>query len=474
MKESLVKDLTDFANLCIKNPYRADTRLKTKLMARKLLKIYETRDHIIQSLIGLGQDFARHRIASTHQNGSLQDHDELVWQMENEVAVVLLGALRFAGALEMDSRHYDAGKYAQLIAPEILDVVTVRKWNPLGVIAAAKRCETHLENKLKGTSPELTKARAAVWSAAFGDNLSTAMRYGHILRKQNVLIYGDSGSGKEEAAKAILDGTFQETGTDVRHCHSINVAAIQPNLIESELFGHIKGAFTGANTGKTGAIQAADTGILFLDEIGELPRYLQSKFLRVMETGRVQRVGDNREIPVDVRYIAATHRNLEQMVGQNRFRLDFFYRLYGSSVIMPRLSDFIDQDLPDLIEKFMPLENQTELGTVTEFLRSTYQDYQWPGNVRELRNVIFDYVLRGSDQTTPRPEFGTGDGTTAQRIDRNDIPQAIMDVSWTESELLSWYRRRALDKHKSRASAAGAIGVSIRTLERFCKADGGN
>jgi len=469
METSTVNELYDFAELCGKNPYLEGRRIRVGLMDRKLLKKFGDRERIVQAMIQLAQDLAQECVADDSADGDRTDREELVWTSENVLAMVVLGTLRYAAEKEWQSDHFDDHRYMRLLTSEIRDALSQRTWNAVGVLAAAWRCESHLDNELKGASAALVQSRAAVWSAAFGDSLSTAMRYHRIIRKQNVLIYGESGSGKEEAARALMEGTFQDSGISCRPCHSINVAAIQPNLIESELFGHVKGAFTGADRNKTGAIQSADNGTLFLDEIGELPRHLQSKFLRVMETGRVQPVGGGKDIDIDVRYIAATHRHLETMVMQQKFRLDFFYRLYGVGITLPRLADIIQMDLSDLVEKFMPPDKTAETGTVTELIRRQYAGHTWPGNVRELRNLIYDFILRGLDRSPLRPTFETAAGVTPKPVAGDELPQEIITVGWTETELIDWYRNRAMNKFRTRNKAADALGCHPRTLERFSK-----
>ncbi len=196
-----------------------------------------------------------------------------------------------------------------------------------------------------------------------------------------VLIGGETGSGKDVMARAIhAQSTRAKKAFVVFDC-----AAVAPNLIESELFGHVKGAFTGANESREGAFVRADGGTLFLDEIGELALDLQPKLLRALEQRTVRPVGGGKEIPIDVRIIAASHRNLEQIVKEQHFRQDLFFRLSVVTVQIPSLRQRLE-DLPMIIEKLLVMGGKP-IGLAPETM-TILEKYDWPGNVRELRNVI--------------------------------------------------------------------------------------
>lgn len=203
-----------------------------------------------------------------------------------------------------------------------------------------------------------------------------------------VLIQGESGVGKEMVARAVHDLSGRRQAPYV----VLNCGAISPNLIESELFGHEKGAFTGAERQHKGAFEQANGGTLFLDEIGELPPALQSKILRILEYQRVRRVGGREEIAVNVRLVAATHRDLARMVSQGQFREDLFYRLYVLPLRVPPLRER-RQDIPLLaghfLKKFAP-ERGLELAPETV---DKLSEFVWPGNVRELKNTILRAIV---------------------------------------------------------------------------------
>ena len=201
-----------------------------------------------------------------------------------------------------------------------------------------------------------------------------------------VLITGESGTGKELAARAV----HRRSGRNRRHFVPINCASIPENLLESELFGHEKGAFTGADKLKIGLFELSHQGTLFLDEIGELPVGLQAKLLRALETHEIQRVGGLRSIPVDIRLIAATNRNLQQHVDSGRFRRDLYFRLNVVEIRMPPLRK-MKEDIPDLAEHIvrrLAVQFEKPRLSIDETALELLQAYWWPGNVRELENVL--------------------------------------------------------------------------------------
>lgn len=204
-----------------------------------------------------------------------------------------------------------------------------------------------------------------------------------------ILIQGETGSGKELVARALHSLSPFATGPFV----PINCGAISPELIESELFGHEKGAFTGAQATRKGAFESAEKGTLFLDEIGELPLELQPKLLRVLEQRVVQRVGSHTEIPVSCRLLAATHRDLKADAAHGRFREDLFFRLHVVPLRIPPLRDRAE-DIPFLVGHF--LAEKGNGASLSEGAFRRLQQYRWPGNVRELKNVLTRACLTGS------------------------------------------------------------------------------
>ncbi len=200
----------------------------------------------------------------------------------------------------------------------------------------------------------------------------------------DVLIHGESGTGKELVATEIVQRSSRAQGPLV----VVDCGSISPTLVESELFGHVRGAFTGADRDREGAFEAADGGTVFLDEIGELPLELQPKLLRALEQREVRRVGTSRSKRVDVRVIAATHRELEREVNRGRFRDDLFYRLAKVNVRVPPLRDRIE-DLSALVESFLVAFGRRDGGRLfSPEVLEQMMHHDWPGNVRELRNYV--------------------------------------------------------------------------------------
>ncbi|NTU43561.1 MAG: sigma 54-interacting transcriptional regulator [Nitrospirales bacterium] len=208
-----------------------------------------------------------------------------------------------------------------------------------------------------------------------------------------VLLLGETGTGKEVIANAIHSASARKDGPFIK----VNCGAIPEGLIDSELFGHEKGAFTGAVSQKRGRFERAHGGTIFLDEIGELPHQAQVRLLRVLQSKEIERVGGSRQIPVDIRIIAATHRNLESMVSENRFREDLWFRLNVFPIVMPPLR-YRQEDIPALIRHFVREKSQ-EFGMplppdIHPTAMARLMNYPWPGNVRELQNLVERELIR--------------------------------------------------------------------------------
>jgi len=234
----------------------------------------------------------------------------------------------------------------------------------------------------------------ATFGQAVGASATMKQLFGILERvsqsDSTVLLLGETGTGKEVLARAI----HERSRRAARPFVVVDCGAVAPSLIESELFGHIKGAFTGAIADRNGAFLEADTGTVFLDELGELPLELQPKLLRVLEAGTVRRVGEDKHRKVDVRIVAATHRDLEREVEANRFRRDLYYRLAVVPVTVPPLRDRLE-DIPLLAQHFVKGMGRGEF-ELPRTLLSRFSAYHWPGNVRELRNLV-ERALAGAD-----------------------------------------------------------------------------
>ncbi len=283
-----------------------------------------------------------------------------------------------------------------------------------------------------------------------------------------VLINGETGAGKEVIARAIHDSSPRKK----KPLRTINCAAIPGMLIESVLFGHEQGAFTGAEKSARGIFEQADGGTVLLDEIGELAPSAQAALLRVLETKKVTRVGGDKEIAVDVRVIAATHRDLEAMVAAGRFREDLLYRLNTMTLRIPPLRERVDE-IRALAERFLKDANDqagTSVRTIDPRAMSALESYSWPGNVRELRNAIERaVVLAEGNAITPADltDRITGGSMRAQTVD----PEAAEsgDMPADHKEHLKRYEAqlilKALHKHNgNQTEAAKALGLPLRTL----------
>ena len=271
-----------------------------------------------------------------------------------------------------------------------------------------------------------------------------------------VLIEGETGTGKELVARAIHQGSLRSRGPFVK----LNCAAMPGGLIESELFGHERGAFTGAWTQTTGRFQLAHQGTLFLDEIGDLPLDLQPKLLRVLQEQEFERLGSVRSIRVDVRVVAATNQDLAQMVRERRFRADLFYRLNVFPIAVPALRDR-SEDIPHLAHHFAQLfarrmnkENFHIPEEVIEVLRL----HDWPGNIRELQNVIERAVVMssGPDLRVPLGEF--------RSVIKNETPSAIRTLAAAEREHIEDTLRQVGWVVGGSGGAAARLGVARTTL----------
>jgi PAS domain S-box-containing protein len=240
----------------------------------------------------------------------------------------------------------------------------------------------------------------------------------------NVIILGESGTGKELVARAIHDLSARKDRPMVR----VNCASIPKELFESEFFGHVRGSFTGAIKDRVGRFELADSGTLFLDEVGEIPLDLQSKLLRVLQEGQFERVGDERTRTVKVRLIAATNRDLLAEAKAGRFRLDLYYRLSVFPIEVPPLRERME-DVGELAEHFIK-QSARRLGVprprLTKLHVQELQDYDWPGNVRELQNVVERAVIlaRGGKLQFDLPRRGGGGVRLKQPV---EIPQASAD-----------------------------------------------
>ena len=276
-------------------------------------------------------------------------------------------------------------------------------------------------------------------------------------RDATVLIRGESGTGKELIAQAIHQQSLRANGAFI----AVNCAALPETLLESELFGHEKGAFTGAEKQKRGRFELADGGTIFLDEIGDMSPATQAKLLRILQSKELTRLGSEEMLHVDVRTIAATNRNLEELIKANAFREDLYYRLNVFPIYLPPLRERKD-DIPGLVLHFLKKNSQPENKMDPHTLRAL-MNYHWPGNVRELENIIERMIiLSGDDPISVEflpPQFqGIAQSTGSFSI---EIPEAGLSIDAVEKELIN----KALKKARGNKShAAKLLGITRRKL----------
>jgi DNA-binding NtrC family response regulator len=318
-------------------------------------------------------------------------------------------------------------------------------WGRLRAENAYLRGEVNVGTEMVGSSPSMQKLRNLIQQV--GPTQAT------------VLIHGESGTGKELVARAIREASPRKHQSYIR----LNCAAIPENLIESELFGHEKGAFTGASGKRYGRFEMADGGTLLLDEISEIPISLQSKLLRVLQEREFERLGGNRTVKVDVRVLATTNRNLREEVRAGRFREDLYFRLNVVPVLVPPLREregdvdlLVDFFLRVFSEKYVKPGPMLSPGT-----RETLRKSVWPGNVRELQNCIERAVIL----TDSSRQFALTDFGLAERIGDEGIvpPEAEEDLSLDQLERR--YVEKALKRTRGHVTrAAGLLGISVRAL----------
>jgi DNA-binding NtrC family response regulator len=359
------------------------------------------------------------------------------------------------GTIESAIKAMKMGAYDYITKPFQMDelLLTVRK-----------ALETHLLKK------EVIRLRKEVESRyhfhqLIGKSLSMQKIYGLIERisdsSSNVLITGESGTGKELVAKAIHYNGVRKEGPFV----AINCAAIPETLLESELFGYKKGAFTDAKSDKKGLIFEANEGTLFLDEITEMPLTLQAKLLRVIEEREVRPLGDTNSYPIDVRIISSSNRNIKSTIQEGRFREDLYYRLNVIDIQLPPLRER-KEDIPLLIQHFITKfsnEFKKNISGVSKDALKLLLNYSWPGNVRELENVI-QRAITLSQHDTILPEDLPP--SMLQETDKNVLEKAVQE-KYTINQLEKEYIRRILvEVGGNKSKAAEILGLDRKTLYR--------
>ncbi len=359
------------------------------------------------------------------------------------------------GTIESAIKAMKMGAYDYITKPFQMDelVLTVRKAleNRLlkkEVIRLRKEVESRYDfHQLIGKSPSMQKIYDLI------ERISDS--------SSNVLITGESGTGKELVAKAIHYNGVRKEGPFV----AINCAAIPETLLESELFGYKKGAFTDAKSDKKGLIFEANEGTLFLDEITEMPLTLQAKLLRVIEEREVRPLGDTNSYPIDVRIISTSNRDIASLIQQGRFREDLYYRLKVIDIEMPPLRER-KEDIPILVQHFIhkfSKELKKAVSSVSEDALKILLNYFWPGNVRELENIIQRAI------TLSQHEVILPDDLPASIIQKTDekLFEKAMEEKFTLDQLEKEYIKRVLiETGGNKSKAAERLGLDRKTLYR--------
>jgi two-component system nitrogen regulation response regulator NtrX len=294
--------------------------------------------------------------------------------------------------------------------------------------------------------------------------------------ESRVCILGETGTGKELVARTIHDRSPRSSGPFV----TLNCAAVPAELIESELFGHEKGSFTGASGRHIGKFEQADQGTIFLDEIGDMPLHMQAKLLRVLEEGEVERIGGDKPIEVNVRVLVATHRDLEARVREEKFRQDLFHRIYVFPLVLPPLRER-REDIPALVDHFAAQvcsQNGWKAVPFSGEAMQALQSYSWPGNVRELRNMVERLMLLASDgqviletvqsalsRNSSSAADAAGSGLLADRVQSFEREVILAELKRSQNNVTLAAKTLGLERSHLYKKAEH-LGIDLRSLRR--------
>lgn len=381
--------------------------------------------------------------------------DLIEWTRKTDPRIIILAVTAF-GSIELAVRAVKLGAYDFLtkpVEPAVLGVALDR-----AIEARSLRGEVEA---LRGALATETAVRGVIGkSRALGDIMSLVRRVAD--SPATVLVTGPSGSGKERVARALHEASKRKDKPFI----AVNSAAIPEQLLESELFGYTKGAFTDARHDKKGLFVEAHGGTLFLDEIGDLPLVLQAKLLRVLEERQVRPLGATRTTPIDVRIVAATHNDLHRAVAEGRFREDLFYRLAVIEISIPPLRDR-PEDIMPLAEHFLKNAAQRSGLRIQGFSGAAARmvmAHQWPGNVRELENAVERAVaLANNDWISPDDL-----PMAVQKPKAPDIFAGAAERMMTLEDVERAYVEHVLERcGGNKVRAAAALGISRRTIQRW-------
>ena len=377
-------------------------------------------------------------------------------QLNPEISVIIMTAF---GRIEDAVQAMKSGAFDYLTKPIDLDEVEL-------IISRASEIK-HLTRENQQLRERLRDkhrfGNIITNSSLMEEILSLASRAAN--SRASVLISGESGTGKELAARAIHYASPRAEKPII----TVNCAAISENLLESELFGHEKGAFTGAVKQKAGLVEKADGGTLFLDEAGDIPLSVQVKLLRFLQFGEFQHIGETKTRKVDVRLITATNRNIEALIEKNKFREDFYYRLNVINIHIPALRQR-KEDIPLLIDHFIKKyakENEKSISGISSEALDILMKYNYPGNIRELENLIERMVVLARDEIITRSELPVQFTAAKEPESRKTSPAAVYTGSFKEQteafekDLIT----RALEQHNyNQSRAAESLGMNERNM----------
>jgi DNA-binding NtrC family response regulator len=432
-----------------------------KVLNRLLLKHISTLGHRV---IGVDSWTAADEILGTIEphlvitDVKLPDGDSLerLPDLVTSHPVIVLTAF---GSVRNAVQAMKAGAFEYLvkpISPEELTLVVQRALADADLRNEHQFCMRRLQAKeasdcfMIGVSPALQAVKEIIEAVAPSDI--------------TVLVQGESGTGKELVARAI----HSNSGRAARNFMAVDCCTLQETLFESELFGHEKGAFTGAERQKKGLIEGAEGGTLFLDEIGEIDAALQAKLLRVLETGKFRRLGGTKDLDANIRVVAATNRDLNRMSEIGEFRADLYYRLSAFVIDTPPLRDR-REDIPDLVDHFIrnhSFSRRIDKRITGSAMRALIA-YDWPGNVRELKNVVERAIILSREKASVRPEhlaFGASGKSQSARLTLS------FDHDPTLDEVEASYLKMQLKKFSGRrAKVAEVLDISERNVYRLIK-----
>lgn len=378
---------------------------------------------------------------------------EKIKELNPEIDVVVITAF---GRIEDAVGFMKKGAYDYLTKPIDLDELE----NLLERLSEKRMLQSENRQLKKQLKERFQFDTIISQSGKMEDVINTAARVAD--SKASVLVLGETGTGKELFAKAIHYAGARKDNPFI----TVNVAALSPQLLESELFGHEKGAFTGAERRRIGRFEEADGGTLFIDEIGDIPMEVQVKLLRAIQFNEVQRIGSNETIKTDVRIVAATHHNLEQLISENKFREDLFYRLNVVSIIIPPLRER-KEDIPLLIEHFIKKSAEANDSAVSDINREALDKlmkYNFPGNVRELENIIERAVVLARGNVIAANDLPLQVKTMPEKgiLDPNNLDNSYEDkVKAFEKTIITEALKRT---NGNKSAAARLLDITERHL----------